>query len=356
MTRLSSLLSVLIPGLLAGCDGSVPLGRLEEPPQLSLELLTVRPLLPRPWGLALSPNGRHLVVSDFSDGWIYVLDAETYQPLGDTLVAGEPRGIVIDPRTGIDTVLVAGERPGLTIWSLTTEGLLALIPPFDREWTSFIVRSPTTGEIYATLILSDEGRVVGRLSNDGTLLASYPLQASGRAGLAVTESGEQLLALEDMARPTRLLVLDAHDLALLVAIEVPSWANQVVPLDDVPRALIVGGEVGEPVAAVVDWEQGRVDGVQRLGRNSNRASFDLGRGNTWVRIDARTALVGTTHGILAVNTPTGAVANVAGDYDDGTFVNECCSMVWDAIRRRLLVASSIAPSDEAGRLEVYSVD
>lgn len=349
--RLALLLHVV-----GGCDDAELLSITTDPPRVSLETVAIRPLPPRPWGMALTPDGSFLVLSNFRDDQVYVLDADSYEGIGDPLVSVEPRGIVIAPATGqTSTVFVAGESGGLTLFSLSPEGQLALIPPLDREWTSFLVRSERTGAVYATVISSEGDRLVARLGSDGTRLATHPLKASVRAGLAPTDDGELILAIEDEGNPPRLVVLDAENLSLVAEVEIPPWASQVIPLDDSRRAAIVGGE-SEPLLMVVDWEEDAFGPVQQPGGRPGRAGFDVGRGNTWVRIGPDLALVGTTHGLIAVDTRTGAAARVMGDFDDGTHVNECCAMVWDAQRRRLLVASSIAPADEAGRLEVYRLD
>ena len=113
-----------------------------------------------------------------------------------------------------------------------------------------------------------------------------------------------------------------------------------------------------PLVAIVDWEAGTVGPTIEVGKHPTREGFSTGYGNPWVQVDASTALIGTSHGILAVDTRTGDTSHVEGDFDDVAYVNECCSMVWDAGRKRLVVASSVVypePFRESGRLEVYRI-
>ena len=113
-----------------------------------------------------------------------------------------------------------------------------------------------------------------------------------------------------------------------------------------------------PLVAVADWQEGTVGLTKQVSLNPTQEGFDVGRGNPWVQVDSRTALIGTTHGILAIDTRTGEASAVEGDLSDDAHVNECCSMVWDAGRRRLVIASSVVYPDnhrEVGRLEVYRI-
>jgi hypothetical protein len=145
--------------------------------------------------------------------------------------------------------------------------------------------------------------------------------------------------------------------------DIPRWATHVVPLDG-HRAVLVGGnpwpqQPVAPVVAIVDWQAGTAGPTTVVASHSLHEGFDMGRGNPWVQVDPTTALIGTTHGILAIDTRTGEAFHVDGEFDDGARVNECCSMVWDAARGRLVIASSVVLSEprphESGRLEVYRI-
>ena len=350
--------------ILAACDGSGPVGQPSEESRVTLELLTVQPMLARPWGLALDPTGRYLVVSSHFDRQLYVLDAETYAPVGDTIGAGKVRGIVFAPAGTVSRMFVAGEGWGVLAGDVSPDGSLTL-ESLHTEYATFVLPDERTGGVYA---VETVGLV--RLAPDGSLLASRPLLMSANYGIATTRDGARVLALAyDTLRPRalvserlRLLALDADDLTIVGEVDVPHWATQVVPLDG-HRAVVVGGGhwwsplVG-PLVAVADWQEGTVGPTTELGADPMREVFDMGWGNPWVQVDPRTALIGTTHGILSIDTRTGETFHVVGDLHDDARVNECCSMVWDAGRRRLVIASGVVYPDnhrEVGRLEVYRI-
>lgn len=353
----------------AACDGSGPVGQPLETDHVSLDLITVRPLLARPWGLSLDPTGRYLIVSNFMERQMYVLDAETYEPVGDTIAASKVRGIVFSPAAGTSRMFVAGEVSGILAGGVSPDGSLTL-EPFHRDYTTFVLPDERTGGVYAV----EPGEMLIRLAPDGSTLASQPLLIDATWGIATTRDGARVLALvyDDYEPPLiasprhRLLALDADDLTLVGEVDVPRWATHVVPLDG-GRALVVGmglfqSSLYGPVVAVANWQEGTLGPTIQVGVDPTQVVDDFGRGNTWVQVNSHTALIGTTHGILAIDTRTGETSHVEGEFDDGALNNECCSMVWDGARKRLVVANSVFREGEpgfygpeTGRLEVYRI-
>lgn len=342
----------------AGCDEPGPLGQPPQDGDVTLELLTTRPLLARPWGIALDPTGRYLVVSSYFERQLYVLDAETYQPVGDTIGAGKVRGIVFAPAGSASRMFVPGEASGLIEGEISPEGALTLELRLP-EFAAVVAWNAAIGSLYA-IMLSPE-RMLIRLASDGSILATRLLRTDGWPGLASTRDGETILTIEyndpdDFEDVFNyLLALDADDLTLVAAVEIPFWALHVVPVDG-GRAVVMG----RGREALVDWENEIVLRARELNLDRPSEGFvDMGRGNPWVQVDSRTAIIGTSNGIFAVDTRTGGVSQVDGEFEDGARVNECCSMVWDAARARLVVASSVVVSEpnphEAGRLEVYRI-
>jgi hypothetical protein len=355
--------------IFAGCGDPGPLGQPPQASRVSLELLTTRPLLARPWGLALDPTGRYLIVSSFMERQMYVLDAETYEPLGDTVAAGKVRGVVFSPAGSTSRMFAAAEEYGVLVGDVSPDGSLTL-EHFHREYTTIALPDERTGGVYVV----EPGEALIRLAPDGSILASAPFLVDAHSGIAMTQDGTHVLALayDDYEPPLvasprhRLLALDSDDLTLVGEVEIPHWAKHVIPLDG-HGALIVGmglfrSPLVGPVVAVADWHEGTLGPPTEVGSDPRQIAQDFGRGNPWVQIDTRTALFGTTHGILAIDTRTGETSHVEGEYDDGTLNNECCSMVWDAARKRLVVANSVfrerepgLPGPEMGRLEVYRI-
>src|SRR5688572_15625255 len=154
--------------LLPACDGPGPVG---QPAQggLSLELLTLRPLLARPWGLALDPTGKYLVVSSHYDNQIYLLDAETYQPVGDTIIGGKARGIVFGGAGNASKMFVAAEEHGLLMGNLSPEGISTL-QEIDQLYATFVLRDAHAGGMYVV-----DPEILIRIGPDGSRLASRSL-------------------------------------------------------------------------------------------------------------------------------------------------------------------------------------
>ena len=51
----------------------------------------------RPWGIALTPDGRRLVSANGSSGDVTVLDTDTFALLGKVTVGHGPWGVVVGP-------------------------------------------------------------------------------------------------------------------------------------------------------------------------------------------------------------------------------------------------------------------
>ena len=270
--------------IFAACDGSGPVGQPSEESRVTLELLTVRPLLARPWGLALDPTGRYLVVSSHFDRQLYVLDAETYAPVGDTIGAGKVRGIVFAPAGGTGRMFVAGEGWGVLAGDVSPDGSLTL-ENLHREYATFVLPDGRTGGVYAVETIG-----LVRLAPDGSLLASRPLLMSSNYGIATTRNGARVLALVyDTLRPPaivserlRLLALDADDLTIVGAVDVPHWATQVVPLEG-HRAVVehVGGAARGVALWSGRWWRSRTGRKEPWDPRQSSEPIPCGRSSTW---------------------------------------------------------------------------
>ena len=343
-------LPVLLVAFYLGCSDS-PV-TIPAPDDVAIRLVVdvTRDLPERPQGIAVTPDGRFVLVATYWGFEVLLLDAGSLETVTSTAMHF-PWGITVDP--GGQRVWVAGRHNSV---ALALPGLeeIAQVPLGTRT----LVQGVQSNTLYG--IDPSAGQVVRLDAITGETLASlaHPSVHQDTACLALA-NGQALLAGNGDGP---LLVLDPLDLRLEREIALPSGCWAVVPLDDDGKALVLSGDRDSrgqyPTASVVDWRTG---GSRQLSVPRPSASAlpftEYGYGNPWVRVEDLIFAPGR-QGILVADARNGEVL----EFIEGTPSTEdtvyCCEIAWDPVRRRLLIVGDyLDGSSSAGsKLVSYRID
>jgi hypothetical protein len=341
-------LSPFLLALTLGCSDSPVTIPASDGDEVRLIVDATRNLPERPQGIAVTPDGRFVLVATYIGFEILVLDGESLQTVTSTRMLN-PWGITVDPGGG-------------RVWVAGKHGIMALALPGLEELAQFPLRTRILARAFQpnTLYAIDPsaGQVVRFDAVRGEILASlaHPSVISDTACLALAD-GQALLAGNDNGP---LLVLDPIDLSLEREIALPSGCWAVVPLDDDGKALVLSGEedsLGQfPTASVVDWRTGDSRQVSVPRPSGSVPWTEYGYGNPWVRVDDLIFAPGR-QGILVADARSGDVL----DFIEGTPSTEgsvyCCEIAWDAVRRRLLIVGDYLAGDHlTGKLVSYRIE
>ncbi|HET6361021.1 MAG TPA: hypothetical protein VFH11_03085 [Gemmatimonadota bacterium] len=306
-----------------------------------------RNLPERPQGIAVTPDGRFIVVSSYAGWKIEVLDAGTLQTITSTEMRN-PWGVTIDLSGGI--AWVAGKR-GTSALALPGLEEIAQIPLYARS----LVRGSQSNTLYAIDPVVGEIVSLDAVTRKTIARLAHSSVYSDSACLALAD-GQVLLAGNGDGP---LLVLDPVDLRLIREIPVECWA--VVPLDEDGKALVLSGvqdsESQYPTASVVDWRTGDSRQLTVPRPSPSALPFtEYGYGNPWVRVDDLIFAPGR-QGILVADARNGEVL----EFIEGTPSTEnteyCCEIAWDPVRRRLLIVGDYhAGQATVGKLVSYRIE
>ena len=341
-------LAPILLALALGCSDS-PV-TIPGPDEGGIRLIVeaTRSLPQRPQGIAVTPEGRFVLVATYIGFEILVLDGETLETVTSKGMLN-PWGMTVDPGGG-------------RVWVAGTYGVTALTLPGLEELAQFPHRTRTVARGFQpnTLYAIDPsaGQVVRFDAVTGEILASqaHPSIFNDTACLALADD-QVLLAGNDYGP---LLVLDPMDLSLEREIALPSGCWAVVPLDDEDKALVLSGDEDSqgqfPTASVIDWRTGDSRQVS-FPRPSGTARWtEYGYGNPWVRVDDLIFAPGR-QGILVADARSGDVL----EFIEGTPSTEgavyCCEVAWDAVRRRLLIVGDyLTDGSLTGKLVSYRIE
>jgi len=164
-----------------------------------------------PHNLVLSPDGRHLIVTDMSNDVVKVLDPETLKTLaviGAGKLAGphdtdfDSRGRILVADTGNDRVVVY-EFTGIKDGQALARQVATLTDKID--WPEGVAGA-ADGEIYVTnvgdnsLVRIRDGKVIGRVEGGGgkSFARPHDVEVDERAGhVIVADSGNNRLVIFD---------------------------------------------------------------------------------------------------------------------------------------------------------------
>jgi hypothetical protein len=307
----------------------------------------------RPQGIAVTRDGRYVVVSTFWGQEVLLLDGETYETVA-SVPTSNPWGVSIPPQQ--DRVVVGGKR-GITAFGLPAMNLL-----FYNEVRARSVVIPPAGDHYLT-----SGHVPGReflegalvrIDNSGRVEARRRLDVSDNTAYVLSPDGSEIAAFDGCGSlhvfettallPRRRFQFDPP---------IPCWV--VVPLQMPGKLLVVGeanqGDHAVPAGTVVDYRTGMVEPTQRLATRRRNRLIDFGYGNPWASLEDGRAVVASSAGLILVDLATGRLEGVVENVpflDDSDY---CCEVAYDAVRSRLIVVinAGYEPGPDTGRLIVY---
>jgi hypothetical protein len=341
-------LSPFLLALTLGCSDSPITIPSPDGDGIRLIVEATRKLPQRPQGIAVTPDGRFVVVASYAGFEVLVLDAETLETVTSTGMVN-PWGMTVDPGGG--RVWIGGKYGS---FALALPGLeeLAQIPLRTRT----LVRGSEPNTLYAIDPLA--GEIVRFDATTGEILArlAHPSVYRDTACLALAD-GQALLAGHGDGP---LLVLDPIDLSLEREIQLPLGCWAVVPLEEDGKALVLSGSGDSsnhfPTGTVVDWRTGNTRQIS-VPRPSGAIPWtEYGYGNPWVRADDLIFAPGR-QGILVADARSGEVL----EFIEGTPSTEgsvyCCEVAWDAVRRRLLIIGDYLEGDRlTGKLVTYRIE
>ncbi|MFN2384386.1 MAG: YncE family protein [Gemmatimonadota bacterium] len=304
----------------------------------------------RPQGIAITPDGRNVVVTSFETGLVQLREAEGYTLLreeGIFNVRG-PWGLAIshDGR-----IALGSSRPGiLTAFSLS--GLETLYQLSIR--TRMLIRS---GRVFFGSGHVSGQSVVFQLTADGTIVAQYPIGNGDNNRFTLSIDDRLVLAVDALKR---LHVLDARTLApervLPLVVNFSIWL--VIPLRAPNKVLLLGGDENGPAGSVVDYVTGDVAPTQLLAADPKYPWLEYGYGNPWVSIGNDITVVTTRQGFILVNERTGRLERLEINVPTLDEANWCCEVAYDLHRDRLLVVNERFESFTHifyGRLIAYDI-
>jgi hypothetical protein len=339
-------LPILFLAFFLGCSDSPVTIPTSNGGAVRLIVDATRNLPGRPQGIAVTPDGRFVLVATYIGFEILVLDAETLETVASTGMLN-PWGMTVDPGGG-------------RVWVASRYGVTALALPGLEELAQFPHRTRTVARGFQpnTLYAIDPsaGQVVRFDAVTGEILASHahPSIINDTACLALAD-GQALLA---GSGEGPLLVLDPVDLSLEREIALPSGCWAVVPLDDDDKALVLSGEEDSqgqfPTASVVDWRTG--DSRQVSVPRPATQWTEYGYGNPWVRVDDLIFAPGR-QGILVADARSGEILEFLEDTPSTVGTVYCCEIAWDAVRERLLIVGDYLDADHSsGKLVSYRME
>ena len=346
MARRTSL-PLLLLAFSLGCSDSPVTGPIADGDAVRLTVEATRNLPGRPQGIAVTPDGRFVLIATYIGFEILVLDAETLETVASTGMIN-PWGMTVDPG-------------GARVWVAGRHGILSLALPRLEELAQFPAapRTLVRGFQPNTLYGIDPGAGGVLRFNDvtGEILASrtHPSLVSDSACLALAD-GQALLAGNGDGP---LLVLDPIDLSLEREIALPSGCWAVVPLDDEDKALVLSGEEDSqgqfPTASVVDWRTGDSRQISVPRPSGSVPWTEYGYGNPWVRVDDLIFAPGR-QGILVADARSGEVLDLIEDTPSSEGTVYCCEIAWDSVRERLLIVGDYLDGDHSsGKLISYRI-
>lgn len=318
-----------------------------------------------PSSLAVTPDGQELISLGFSEGTITLRDAMTLEILAgparniecpieicgrDTLGTAQAHAVAISPDGSMAVFTSRGGVLGLELPSLA--------PRFyylgDVGQPRHVIRDRSGQSYY----VSGEHRRIARLNAMGVQQALYDREDI--TALSLSRDEGEVLAITDEGLSLR--VLDAVDLSLIQAIDLPFEGQVVVPMMDPTRVVIVGGDPSGPetsvnapvLSASVDLTEEAVGAPDTLLTGS--AGFILfGDGNEWTDIGSHTAIVPTLAGTVTIDTRTGKVTLLSPQELGEAQVPPCCDIASYPDGRHVVMANTDF-NDHGGSLIVYKVD
>jgi hypothetical protein len=339
---------ILLLAVFLGCFDSPVTVPVPEADPIRLVPEATRSLPQRPQGIAVTPDGRFVVVATYVGREVLLLDAGSLETVTSTGMVN-PWGMTIDPGGG--RVWIGGKHASMA-FALPGLEEIAQFPVRTRT----LVRGLQPNTLYAIDPLV--GEIVRFDAVTGETLASlaHPSVYNDTACLALVDD-QALLARSGGP----LLVLDPVDLHLQREIALPSGCWAVVPLDDAGKALVLSGEEDPegqfPTASVVDWRTGdsRQMTVPRPSGSAIRWT-EYGYGNPWVRVDDLIFAPGR-QGILVADAGNGEVLEFLEGTPSTEGTEYCCEIAWDAMRRRLLIVGDYHTGQSStGKLVAYRIE
>jgi len=320
----------------------------------------------RPWGIGVTPDGRHVVVTGRFPPEIQVLDAETLERTAEA-IHGEPWGVVIPPEG--DRVFLMTKQAGISAATLPD---LADVERRAAVRTRQAFSLPSRDGFVAWGVAVGNGTEDTPLAERGVFLfdrdfrvrGSVEIPTQDNTAIASTSDGERVVAVWRGS----VHVLDARTLATLARFEAGSGMSSpwlVIPLADPAKVLFVSGisrGPGDavPAARVVGVDTGTLGPVQILEKRFPQTTWlEYGMGNPWVAIGGDLAVAGFRGGLVLIDTRAGRLLEWLQEVP----MREpewCCSVAYDPGRDRLFVAGQARSDRERplhyqGRVFVFDV-
>ncbi|MFN2384387.1 MAG: YncE family protein [Gemmatimonadota bacterium] len=311
-------------------------------PRLELERRPPR----RPHGVAVTPDGRFVVVTSYETGIVQVREAAGYTLLRQEQLfnSSGPWGVTIshDSQTAF-----VGARPG-SIRSFSVPQLA--LQDFTAIRARMLVRS---GREY---FASSTGEGVFKLAADGTVLANYPMTNMDNTKLALSIDERLVIALDIT---DQMHVLDARTLApvRLIPLALPHRSYLVIPLRGATKVLLLGAIGESPAGTVVDYDTGEVGQTQQLTPDPRYPWLEFGLGNPWVSIGQDLTVVTSSGGFILVNERTGKLERLVVDLPSLEDAGDCCEVAYDLHLDRLIVVNERRTPGgvETSRLIAYQI-
>ncbi|WP_328691666.1 IPT/TIG domain-containing protein [Streptomyces caniferus] len=205
-------------------------------------LVTEIPVGHAPLWAAITPDGRHVYVTNFGTSSISVIDTATRTVITTIAVTNGPWEIVITP-DGLRAYVACFGTDSVAVIDTATHSVTSTIPGLNKPLGLTV--TPDGSRLYAASLGGDRVDVISTATD--TLIASVPL-SSGPRGVAVTPDGSQVYVTEEGANTVE--VIDTAGHTVIATIEGFLFPRGVAVSPDGQRAYV--SEYGGNRLGVID--------------------------------------------------------------------------------------------------------
>ena len=173
-------------------------------------------------GLAISPDGKRLYISDGTDNDVLVVNASDYTKIADIKIGYNPHGIVLSPDgsrlyvpTGIESIYnpPVGINDNLTVVNTANDAILATIPVGEGPYN--VVLNSDGSRAYVANSISNSVSVINTINY--SIVTTIPV-GKGPAGLSSTADGSEIFVTNDLSNDVNVINTKINSVAATISI------------------------------------------------------------------------------------------------------------------------------------------